>query len=873
MKRVSHSLCEFELKRCFVSEMLFIDISLDKVLMRKLPLVVKYILLVLLFLILIFFNSCNNTSPKPENNKSMLLDDSIASLKRAQALVDLASTYLPDSPSLTVTYCMQSLEISEKYKDTPLINNAKLEMAEARNSLDQYHQALALYLEVVNYFEDKGDNTQTAEIKFQIGRLNYYTSRYENALKSYQEAAKLYKELGNEQKVATVYQNIGIVYTDIPDYDKALEYYQKALLINQQTKNLPKIAALYQNIGIVYYNWGNYSSTIQYYNKSLSIFNQLGNQEGIATTSNNIGLVYEVMGNYSRALEYYKHALNKFQQIDYKRGVILAAFNVGSAYRHLRDFKKSLKYYNSSLKMARRYGFKYHIQDTYQSLADLYVDMNDHQQALKYFKLYTHLKDSLNNAESKEDINKLEAKFNLDLKESELAKKNTELKYQQYFNYSLIAGGLFLLIFTVFIYRAYRQKKRAKAEIEKHRDQLEELVKQRTEELQIEINERKTAEESDRLKSAFLANMSHEIRTPMNAIVAFSEFLKDPDITQDKRNEFINHITSCSSSLLQLIDDIIDSAKIEARQLKITKETFEAGLILKQIFAIYSKTKLSRGKNNIDLRINMPEEAKPLYIKSDLVRFKQIFSNLLDNAFKYTDNGFIEFGYREPLNGFVPFYVRDAGIGISPKKHELIFERFGQADNSIARSFGGTGLGLNICKNLVELLGGNIWVESEPGKGALFLFTLPYQRYNGQILQTEIKSSEPNKLIEDHFDWHKYTILVAEDDDLNYRVLELALTKTKAELLRAKNGKEAVEACLNNDHISLVLMDIQMPEMDGYQATKLIKQQRGDLPVIAQTAFAMSEEENKCMREGCDDYISKPIKIESLLFKLNKFLN
>jgi signal transduction histidine kinase len=730
-----------------------------------------------------------------------------------------------------------------------------------------------LYLEVVKYFEDKGDKVKTAEIKFQIGRLNYYTSRYENALKSYQEAAKLYRDLGNDQKVAKVFQNIGIVYTDIPDYEKALEYYQKALVIDQQANNLPKIAALYQNIGIVYYNWGNYSRTIQYYNKSLSIFNRLNNQEGIATTSNNIGLVYEVMENYSRALDYYKQALDRFHKIDYKRGIILAGYNVGSAYRHLKNFNKSLAYYDSSLRMARELGFKYHMRDTYQSLADVYTDMDDHQQALRYFKLYTQLKDSLNEVESTEDIHKLEAKFNLDLKESELAKKNAELKYQRYITYSLIIGGLLLLVVTIFMYIAYRQKKKAKTEIEGHRDALEKLVKKRTEELQVEINERRTAEESDRLKSAFLANMSHEIRTPMNAIVAFSEFLKDPEITQEKRNEFINHITSCSSSLLQLIDDIIDSAKIEAKQLKITKETFEVGLILKEIFAIYSKTKLSRGKNNIELRINMADGERPLYIKSDLVRFKQIFSNLLDNAFKYTDRGFIEFGYREPLEGFIPFYVRDSGIGISPKKHELVFERFGQADNSISRSYGGTGLGLNICKNLVELLGGNIWVESEPGKGALFIFTLPYQRYNGQSIDKEEKLSNQAKIDLEHFDWQNFTILVAEDDDLNYRVIELALKKTKAELLRAKNGSEAVEACRTNGQIALVLMDIQMPKMDGYQATKLIKQQRSSLPIIAQTAFAMADEEKKCLQEGCDDYISKPIKIESLLIKLKKFLN
>jgi len=369
------------------------------------------------------------------------------------------------------------------------------------------------------------------------------------------------------------------------------------------------------------------------------------------------------------------------------------------------------------------------------------------------------------------------------------------------------------------------------------------------------------AEESDRLKSMFLSNMSHDIRTPMNAIVGFSEMLQDPDLTREERNRFLD--------ILRLINDIIDISKIEAGQLKIIKSDFSLNEMLSDLYLSFSE-ELSHNKlEDIKLILSKQHSEKDYMLHSDIVRIIQIFSNLLGNALKFTDKGCIEFGYTIPDPKVFRFFVKDTGIGIPPDKTDLIFERFGQIEETQERNKGGTGLGLTISKSLAELLGGSMWVESEVGIGTTFFFTLP--------LPSGVSENAPSsdgflEVSSASVDWSDKLILVAEDVDSNFFLIQTILNKTGVKLLRAKNGQEAHEMCRNNYDIDLVLMDIQMPVMSGYDATREIKKIRPSLPVIAQTAYAMSGEKEKTMEAGCDDYIPKPLKKRELLSKIHRFL-
>jgi len=382
------------------------------------------------------------------------------------------------------------------------------------------------------------------------------------------------------------------------------------------------------------------------------------------------------------------------------------------------------------------------------------------------------------------------------------------------------------------------------------------------------IRAKEKAEESDKLKTAFLANMSHEIRTPMNGILGFAEMLNDNSLSQARRKKYLDIINSNGKILIKLIDDIIDFAKIESGQVKIVADDFSLNNLMEQVHSTFFSGRLKKARTGVKIKLNKAFVDDMSYIRTDATRLRQVLTNLIANAVKFTHSGFVEFGYKLTKDRFLQFYVKDTGIGISPEKLDLIFERFIQADNSPSRKYGGSGLGLAISKGLVEILGGKMWAVSEPEKGSTFYFTVPY-------VAAQKKAEENTDNIEHRvsYNWPGKIFLIAEDDKFSFKFLEGFLKQTKAEVLHASNGREAVNICRTTDNIDLVLMDIQMPEMNGLVATEEIRKFRQDLPVIAQTANAVSEEREKCLEAGCNDFITKPVNISELYAKIDKCLS
>jgi PAS domain S-box-containing protein len=420
------------------------------------------------------------------------------------------------------------------------------------------------------------------------------------------------------------------------------------------------------------------------------------------------------------------------------------------------------------------------------------------------------------------------------------------------------------------------ERKQAEEKLRKHFYEYQELNKiymaqneeligtlQRIQHINRELEEAKrSAEESDRLKTAFLANMSHEIRTPMNGILGFAALLAENKLSGRERNKYIEIIQHSSNRMLSIINDLIDISRIESGQMEVKISMVNLNDVIDNLFDFFIQPAKKKGLS-LSFEKGLPDADSNF--QTDETKLCQVFTNLIKNALKYTREGEILFGYSLKEKQ-IEFYVKDTGIGIASGMHEVIFDRFRQGDHSDKMGYEGSGLGLSISKAFVEMLGGRIWLNSEPGKGSTFYFSLPAVKPSINVSKSPVKE----KQIELPLKGKK--ILVAEDDRTSIILLREILRRAGAAIVHAANGKLAVDIVKSSTDIDLILMDIRMPQLNGAEALKQIKKLKPGLPVIVQTAYALCTDKQKYFDLGCDDYISKPLDRKLLIEKITRLI-
>jgi len=734
----------------------------------------------LLMLVFFFYLSGQNQQAFAQQTEQTKIDSLLEELNNStseKAKVDLLAQLTwelrKQYPDSAQQYGLQGIKLAsdinylagkaEIYKNlgSKLYNHAQYDSAKKK-----YNKSIEIYKKLINANSDISSGKilkGIAEAYNGIGLVKFNQGKYIKAIESYQKALTYHKKINNKKGRADCYNNIGLIYWNRKDYNRALDYYQNALELYNEVGDENGVASCHNNIGIILKFQDKYDSAITSYQNALDIHHKFNNKEGKASVFTNLGHVYFEKNEFQKAKSFFEKSLKLKKELGDKKALASTYGSYAELHYMFADslqdisqknanYREAIAFAKEELRIAKEIGIIKRKEHAFEFLSKAYAGLKNYRLAYKYHTRFKEAEDSLFNTQKMKEIEHLEASYQNEKKQLEiknLEKENKlktvkleKMRMRQILSYSIIlilaAFSIFLLIIrkklkkknrtineqnrTIYVQYKEIQDQNKKiqnqnAELEKHRNKLEQLVEQRTKELKAA---KEKAEESNRLKSAFLANMSHEIRTPMNAIIGFTNMLNQKEIGNQEKEAMIKHINHSGYSLLNLIDNIIDLAKVDSNQLNIDYKTTNIQTLINELYESFNE---SFNLNEIKFKINHDPDEN-IYIKTDDYRLKQVLRNLLDNSLKFTKEGYVELGYTEKKD-VIELYVKDTGIGISENKQEIIFQRFTKIENNKDKLYRGAGLGLNLSKNITELLGGKIRLESSINQGSCFYITIP----------------------------------------------------------------------------------------------------------------------------------------------------
>ncbi len=736
-------------------------------------------------------------------------------------------------------------------------------------SQNLFQSAIYKFEKAHEQYESLNDSTGVSRTLNRIGLCYYRLLRYEKAIDHFKQSLSIREKIGDKTLIASTLNNLANCFLAIKQHELAIDTYTRSYSLYKEMGDAKGQSFSLNNLGLIQMELGRNAQALEFFEKTLALKKSINDSSGVALTLGNIGVIQSLQGNYREALETYHRAANIYQEKQNNFGLAHVYSTIAEIELILNNPHRASSYLSKSKALAGDKDNTLYLKNL-KIESDYNYTIGKIQESRDKLYEYNKATEKIFNQMISERIAELTFMFENERgeKEKQMLKVNLEverLKIQnvKLFHLGLIFASFVLLLIAVFtvsvtikVRKKNRQIQSMNEELNHINENLETLVQQRTADLKLAL---KKVEESDNFKSSFLANLSHEIRTPLNGILGFSKLLNDSNIPSETRKQYISIINKRGRNLLKIINDIINISQIDAGQVEITNSVFNLNQLLNDLYKIFNSDTYGSKKVNIELKTIRSLSDSKSYILADPNRLEQILVNLIDNAFKYTMSGSVEFGYYIDKNQTLLFFVRDTGIGIPDEERDLVFNRFYKAGRKNSTS--GTGLGLPICKGLVELIGGQIWFDSVPHQGTTFYFTIPF---------IPTKSGNNNyfslaSLGENNLSFEGKVILVVEDDLNSYQIIEALLRDTKAKVIHSKNGEDAVEICKIIPDIDLVLMDMRLPFLSGYEATTQIKSIKPSLTIVAQTAYALSDDKANCFKAGCDDFIPKPIDPDDFL--------
>ena len=666
--------------------------------------------------------------------------------ERLQVLNNLGSLLSRSFPDSALKYALMANKLAHKLNDTIEIANNYKSIGNIYYTINQLDSAIVQYNKGLEIYTLLKDTLGQAKIQNNIGALQRAKGNYASSIEHYQKSLELRKLLNDRFGMGKTYNNIGNVHFSLNNLEQALNYYKKSLDIRLEYKDVHGAAGCYNNMGLIFTQKEKYDTAINLFELAKKIYKKENDLQGIGHSLTSMGIAYNQMNNKDIALDKFNSALKLYEKIGNKRGVSMTYSQIADIYNHKKQFSKALKYANKALLVSKKYNTTVEKNDAYEQLTYAMAGLNRYKEAYTYNATYQKLKDSLFNIEKLKEIEMIEQKYQNENQRLQIEKLITENKLNEIelekLNNRQIISIIGIVVALIFIINLLINKRKLKSknitiqdqnrkiskqklELERHRNHLEEIVNDRTQDL---IEAKEKAEESDRLKSAFLTNMSHEIRTPMNAIMGFTELLNTSDPSEEEKIEYRKFIETNSELLLRLMDDIIDIAKIESGQINVNAVHVNIEDILLKVIPIFKRKRKQSYKDTIEIIDEISKCKDKQIVNADPLRLQQILTNLIDNALKFTEKGYIRIScHKEKIDNklFSKIVVEDTGIGMSREQQSIIFERFGKIEENTKKLYRGAGLGLTICKKLVELMGGTISVESQISKGTIFSLRLP----------------------------------------------------------------------------------------------------------------------------------------------------